>query len=168
MPRPSDYAHLSKIHPNLFLTNIVGANDSVKQTTYNIRSIVCTAAPQTCSNEMFRGHHRAFPYTFPDAAMSCEKFEQYVRQAAKWIHEEVNTGPTVVHCYAGINRSVASIVAYGLLYRGKKVASMVDYIRYTNKEQRNEVALINPSFMACLQKMENNERRSKAQAYFNR
>jgi predicted protein tyrosine phosphatase len=159
---------LSAIHPRLWLgnkdaaANVVRNMHKTNQIDTQINSLVCVASRATCAYAFDAGDRlrtditcAAFPHDFPDATnMSPEAFYAFVRTAARWIHETLELDKAcLVHCFAGINRSVASIVAYAILYRGWTYEKAVTYIREKNAVVRHVPTLVNPTFGALLQRL---------------
>lgn len=138
---------LGKIHPNLFLGNVDAARHVARGTT-PIQNLVCVASRATCQYPVAPGIEQyAFDTDIPDALrMSQREFESFTTPAAQWIREALQRGPTLVHCYAGINRSVASIVAYAMVYRGWSADDAIRYIRVQNETHRATPALLNTTF----------------------
>ena len=68
-------------------------------------------------------------------------------KAAEFINQALEDGKRVlVHCHAGINRSVSSIVAYAALRAKAKASSTIAYVRRMNRDHRNLPAVSNPAF----------------------
>ena len=93
--------------------------------------------------------HRAHDADFPDSDTLPETvFRAFVDKGARWVDTLLSDGRTVlVHCHAGINRSVATIVEYAVQHRGWSFENAVAYVRARNAEVRGGTpALINPLF----------------------
>ncbi len=76
-----------------------------------------------------------------------QAFDQ-VDHIADWVNSCRNTGPTLVHCQAGLNRS-SLVVARALMLRGMTAADAISVIR----EKRSPVCLSNPSFERWLRQI---------------
>lgn len=71
-------------------------------------------------------------------------FEQ-VDDLARYVNECRKTGPILVHCQAGLNRS-SLVVAKALILEGMEPQAAIDLIR----RQRSPACLCNPSFLKWL------------------
>lgn len=69
-----------------------------------------------------------------------QQFEQ-VDEIAEWVNTCCETGPTLVHCQAGLNRS-SLIVARALMLRGWSSDKAITHLR----EVRSQACLSNASF----------------------
>lgn len=94
-----------------------------------------------------RAHLRISLHDDPGAPI-----ELYFEQVADFIDAHVRAGHNVlIHCYAGISRSVTLVIAYMLLKLGyRTVAQALDKIRQARPE-----AGPNSGFMAKLKRLEN-------------
>ena len=63
------------------------------------------------------------PYHIKFPALDYENFalEQYFDQAADYIEQHLAITNVLVHCMAGVSRSVSLVVAYLLKYRGMRL-----------------------------------------------
>lgn len=161
----ASYVHLPKIHPNLYLGN-VQANHMTLDGDGPAKYSVCVASDRTCGRcsetsdtcEAFGG--------FGDTPlMSASDFHETIDKAADAIAKQLQRGNTMVNCYAGINRSVASITAYASKHRGMGVSDTVNYIRYRNRVKRGLPALTNKTFVKHLLTSENDRTLRAAKAY---
>lgn len=93
--------------------------------------------------------------------MSAGTFWRAMRLAVACIDEALQLHPRVlVHCYAGINRSVSALVAYALArgpYRCvvralcmRSADDVIKYLRTLNKAKRGVDALTNRTFASLL------------------
>ena len=139
---PNRPVNLPSIHPSLWLGNVVSAANAGGEFDH----VVCVAYGETCGAAPIRSVYA--DDTFPDAPdVSRDDFEARVKRAAANIHEALERGDAVlVHCHAGINRSVSAIVAYAALYRGVGASVSIPYIRAANKSRRDLPALTNRTF----------------------
>lgn len=64
---------------------------------------------------------------------------------ATWVNNCRASGPTLVHCQAGLNRS-SLVIATALMLEGMAAADAIDLLR----QRRSPAALCNPSFEAWL------------------
>jgi len=70
-----------------------------------------------------------------------------VPELAAWVNRCRQTGPTLVHCQAGLNRS-GVVVAYALMLDGLSADEAIERIR----ERRSPAALCNPHFERWLRR----------------
>ena len=145
-PNPYESAdravNLNQIHPNLYLGNVATA----KAAQGNFDSVVCVAYGDTCNASTVEDTY--VDATFPDMLDIDESdFIERVSKAAEFINQALEDGKRVlVHCHAGINRSVSSIVAYAALRAKAKASSTIAYVRRMNRDHRNLPAVSNPAF----------------------
>ena len=146
------------IHERLWLGNVDAAREAARPGS-PFAAAVCVASRQTCAYQREGSPHVAF-YAFdgdiPDSTqMPRAHFEAFARKAAAWIDEALtsNAGPVLVHCYAGINRSVSAIVAYALLHRGLALEDVLAHVAAQNKTVRQTPILTNPTFLTHLRAM---------------
>ena len=109
---------------------------------------ICVAGRETCS--YLKNHpskYRAYVVAADTTFMNIHQFQRVFDRAAELIRDQLSQGRyVVVHCYAGINRSVTSILRYMQLYTNKDWKLGRDYIRQKNKTKRQTLALNNPTF----------------------
>ena len=140
-----DLVHLPSIHPNLYL----GSKDAAQRSecTANMR-VLCVANGDTC--DMCTGDTCAGTFHTPDAMVSREAFDAFSRPASLALRDSLAMGPTLVHCYAGINRSACTIVRYAIEEVGMAPEDAIQYVRKMNNQYRRIPALTNPSFTTHL------------------
>lgn len=151
---------LPDIDPNLWLGNLDAARRAASG-DLPFDAIVCTASTRTCAHAFdatgaLRPGSSAFEMDFPDSPyIDEEAFYAFVSRAAAWIHRDLSRGRrTLVHCYAGMNRSAASVVAYCLLYKkGWTYDRAVAYVSARNREERHIRTLTNPTFRDLLRRL---------------
>lgn len=71
-----------------------------------------------------------------------------VRRLAEWANHCMESGPTLVHCQAGLNRS-SLIAATALVLQGYSGQDAIDLLR----EKRTSVVLCNPAFETWVQEV---------------
>jgi protein-tyrosine phosphatase len=76
-----------------------------------------------------------------------QALEETVPELATWVNHCRQTGPTLVHCQAGLNRS-GVVVAYALMLDGMSAAEAIARIR----ERRSPSVLCNPQFERWLRR----------------
>ena len=76
-----------------------------------------------------------------------QALEETVPELATWVNRCRQTGPTLVHCQAGLNRS-GVVVAYALMLDGMSAAEAIARIR----ERRSPAVLCNPQFERWLRR----------------
>jgi len=129
------------IHPRLWLGSARDASTFPGAT-------VCIASPQTCTKATYA------IVLYDDDTTSYESFVYAMVAAARSIDEALKRHRVVmVHCHAGINRSVSALVHYAVVYRGLNVRQTMASLRRENKRRRNLPALTNPSFFKYLLRM---------------
>ena len=68
-----------------------------------------------------------------------------LNQLAAWVNKKAKSGPVLVHCQAGLNRS-GLVTALALVQQGMKAIDAIRLIR----EKRSPMALCNPYFTKWL------------------
>lgn len=113
---------MSQIDTNIWIGNLGDASNEQRLKENRITHILC------CTDEF--KHPPGFIYVTGDAATRwyClpivddkvdSNTEAHFRDGAKKIDEWIQAGHTVmVHCFAGISRSVSVVLAYYIIYRG--------------------------------------------------
>lgn len=76
---------------------------------------------------------------------SLEQSFEEVEAIATWINIAKKSGPVLVHCQAGLNRS-SLVVARSLMLEGRTAEEAINLLR----EKRSEACLCNPAFEAYL------------------
>ena len=157
-----DVVSLSEIHPNLYLAS---HRSAVKIGGKNVANIAIagesTIKYMKTHNSEFRGYV-ILPDTNNESIITEEVFRKVFDKAADMINKSLNIYKlkTVVHCYAGINRSSTAIVRYVQRYTDIDWRSAVKYIREMNKQRKNKYfpngtpALRNSLFLKRLEQLE--------------
>lgn len=110
--------------------------DAANQQFLNERRINC----MLCCAEEFK----SAPYNFMNANkanlwyrvpiidnVADDTTEGYLREGAAKINEWVQAGHTViVHCYLGMSRSVSTVIAYLMIYKGWSFKISLSHIRF--------------------------------------
>ena len=146
---PDNITNLSFIHPRLFLTSLAGA-----RVLEGDLSILAFAMPFTTNylhdhDATYRGY-----VTVPDSLnVDLETFLAVFDRAADMIKEQLDSGRSVVvHCHAGINRSVTGILAYTRKYTNLDTRDTLKKIRAANRRDRCITAMTNPLFETLILK----------------
>ena len=148
MGRPNisgvDAVHLEKIHPRLYLCSKRGSKAVSGQNVANI-----TVAGEATVG--FLRHHpsgyRAYVIAGDTMLMGYGEFVEVFEKGSDLLRKALKKGyHTMLSCYAGINRSVTTILMYVIRYTDKDWEQMRDYIRDMNKRYRRLPALTNPTF----------------------
>lgn len=139
-----DGVHLPRIHNKLILCSKAGSKMLSGQDVANIT----VAGPSTVQ---FLKHHpsayRAYVIAGDTHLMSYRHFKDVFERASSLLHKALTNGYWVaLSCFAGINRSVTTILLYVIRYTNKDWRQMRDYIRQQNKLVRRLPALSNSTF----------------------
>lgn len=143
-----DIVHLPWIHANLYLGSMDAANNPACTGNMNI---VCVANGNTCNN--CAGDACTGVIQANDVPMDRNTFDTFTRPASEALDTSLSKGPTLVHCYAGINRSSASIARYAIEKQHKSPAKTIEYLRHSNESMRGRPALTNPTFVYHIMNM---------------
>ena len=141
-----DIINLPKIHRNLYL----GSAKAARTCAPSHMQILCVANGSTCDScrgELCTGSFSNVP---DDFFMSKRAFDSFTIPAAKKLEQALNKGPTLVHCYAGINRSCSVIAKYAMMYKKMTADEVIYYLREKNRRERHLPALSNFAFVSHL------------------
>lgn len=140
-----DITHLPDIDGNLYLGSMKTA-----QTPSCVQGmrILCVANGDTCND--CKGTSCAGTLDVPDAPMNKAAFDAFTVPGAELLKKSLDIGPTLVHCYAGINRSASVVARYAIDYKGMRPHRVLSYIRSQNSRNRLLPALTNTSFESHL------------------
>ena len=139
------------IHPKLYLGNLQDAKRWRDAT-------VCIAGTETLKEA--RPTYGVYMEDRVD--IDPVVFARAMRAAAACIREALMIYPRVlVHCYAGINRSVSALVAYTSRYGPKRCLvravgclrtprDTIEYLRMMNGTRRGVATMTNPRFVSLL------------------
>ncbi len=143
--------NLPLIHPNLYLGDLEDAKRWPGAT-------VCVAGKAT-----IREGVPTYSVVLDDTLdIDPIRFLRSMEMAAFYIHEALMMYPKVlVHCFAGINRSVSALVAYTTIYGPsrclvravgclRKPRDTIKYIRAMNRRFRDVDTLTNTTFASLL------------------
>ena len=143
-PHPANLASLSFIHPNLYLTCMEGAM------RYQGQNIAIVAAGTRNVTDYMKHHdsfYRAFVIADDTPHMCQDDFVSIFGVGADLLHKALGLNKiTLLHCRAGINRSVALALAYVKRYTNLNVNDVLKKIRQVNNRKRALPALINRTF----------------------
>jgi hypothetical protein len=124
-----DAVRLPKIHPNLFLSSMAAAERVVGS---NVSKFCIAGKP--VSAYMGRDHARhsnsaagrrqlaatqSYVVANDTLAIDQAKFDRIFKLAAQYIQDVIHDRLTLVHCFAGINRSTTSIIAWWIMFGDK-------------------------------------------------
>ena len=129
--------NLPMIHPNLYLGSL---EDSKK---FHDGATVCVAGRSTIK----QARPTYYVELDDDPQINPKQFMKKMIVSAQQINEALKLFPKVmVHCYAGINRSVSAICVYSALTGRGSVDDIIFYIRRENAAKRGLPALTNATF----------------------
>ena len=139
-----DAVHLRKIHPRLYLCSKQGSQAVSGPNIANV-----TVAGES-TVEFLRHHpsaYRAYVIASDTMAMRYDEFVSVFEKGSDLLHKALRKGyHTMLSCYAGINRSVTTILMYVIRHTNKDWTEARDYIRDMNKQHRRLPALTNSTF----------------------
>ena len=154
-PKTSDAVSLAFIHPNLYLTSRRGAE-------WFEGPVAIVAVCKRKETDYLHGHRAAFRahVNVDDTLfMSYAHFAAAFGEAADLLKKALDCGDcreqgcrriTLLHCHMGINRSVATALAYVLKYTTLEYAACLRQIRAANATHRALPALSNITFQRHL------------------
>ena len=143
-----DCVKLSKIHKQLYLCSKDG---SQRVTGKNIANITVASEATVDFLKYHPSEYRAYVIAKDSTDIKYTQFKQIFEKAALLLNRALQKKYNVfLSCYAGINRSVTTILMYVILYTELPVRKMIEYIRNMNKQHRNLPALTNPKFQEFL------------------
>jgi len=131
------------IIPHLYLGSIGSASNLVELQKYNITHIICCAA----------GIQNFFPDKFKYYNLKLldtekEDIKKYFNEAYTFIDDAIkNNGNVLVHCHAGVSRSVTIIISYIMKAKKMSLDKTLELIR-----AKREKANPNPGFLSQLKK----------------
>lgn len=136
---------MSKIDPNIWIGTVYNAHDKDFIHTHRITAVL-SCAKEFASNKIPSIEYYNLPIT-DDTADS--KTEEQFREGAATLDMWINLGHTViVHCHAGISRSVSVVIAYyimkGLTYEKA----------YSKVKSARPAANIYPEYIPILKRLE--------------
>lgn len=155
MGRSNEYTRLSRIHPKLCLGNLntakklAGEDASFNFLCVNTDSEGCNYGYQierltrpvkeTGKGKEFK--NKCDIYIRDSTQNSPQDILDFTKRGAEAIHnfttgEGTKDLDVLVHCYAGMNRSVSTIIRYAMDYRGWRFQDALDYIRRKNTKDR--------------------------------
>ena len=148
-PKMSNAASLAFIHPNLYLTSLTGA-----KCFEGAVAIVAAGGRET--TDYLRSHradYRAYVNVDDTPFMSYAHFAVAFSKSAALLKKALSTGrTTLLHCHMGINRSVATALAYVLMYTELDYETCLHQIREANALHRALPALTNITFQTHLRR----------------
>lgn len=154
-----DIVHLPDIHPHLFLCS----SRVAKRLQGSNLSVICVARRKTCSymKEKYQKLNKqrnllparqSFVEVDDDPRLDKDVFFDVFDSAADYIEQSIRKRVTVVHCHAGINRSVTAILAWLIKHTTESMEDAIQYIRKMNYRHRGRPALANSRFEDLLHK----------------
>lgn len=143
-----DIVRLPKIHPNLYLASHAAAK---RIDGMNI-SKFCIAGKSVSDymREHYQDRHghdeeqkklaatQSYIVAADTLMMNQRKFNKIFKLAANYIEQSIHKRKLVVHCYAGINRSTTSIIAWWILYGQYKSNASDTDSDYSSGEETDE------------------------------
>lgn len=136
---PFDVPYISKIHENLWQG---GCKNGLMLPKF-IRHLV-SLYPW----ESYRVKHDLDTRLSVRAYDSLDQATDQIDSVARWVNEMSRSGPVLVHCQAGLNRS-SLVMARALMLEGWTADMAISWIR----EKRSPACLCNPAFEAWLRSL---------------
>jgi protein-tyrosine phosphatase len=120
---------MSKITPQIWIGPFSKAWDEKFLKKHKITHIMCCAkefnAPTFLHND--KTHWASLPIIDD---ISDAKTESQFRKGAAILNRWINAGhKVIVHCYAGISRSVSTVLAYLMIYKGLMYQQAYDLVK---------------------------------------
>jgi protein-tyrosine phosphatase len=98
--------------------------------------------------EKYAVNHELKSELYLRAYDSTEQGLDFVPPLAVWVNACRRTGPVLVHCQAGLNRS-SLVTAFALMLNGKSAGEAISQVR----EKRSPACLCNPAFEEWLRQV---------------
>lgn len=127
-----DIPFITEIAPNLWQG---GCQDGLVLPSFVSHLLSLYSVERYTIRHKLRTRHDVKMYDSPDQAMD------QVDRWARWVNARRNTGPVLVHCQAGLNRS-GLITARALMMNGMDADVAIELIR----RKRSPMALCNTAF----------------------
>ena len=149
-PKTSNAASLAFIHPNLYLTSLSGA----KCFEGPVAIVAAGGRETTDYLRNHRAEYRAYVNVDDTPFMTFVDFVGAFSKSADLLKKALDTGhTTLLHCHQGINRSVATALAYVIRHTALDYDACLGQIRKANAAHRALPALINPAFETYLRRL---------------
>ena len=119
--------HISRILPNLFLSDRIAANDPRVLKTYGITHILNVSDKSDLVPKWISGYQQINIYDLPWV-----NIEQYFHSSAQFISgalEESPNNKVLVHCHMGKSRSATLVIAYLVQEQNMKLQDAVQWVK---------------------------------------
>ncbi|XP_068111488.1 dual specificity phosphatase 29-like isoform X3 [Hyperolius riggenbachi] len=126
-----DTHHVDQVFPNLFLGDVIIANDKKKLKKMAITHVLNAAhASWECTGENV--DYGPDIHYYGITAEDCPEFNisVYLRPAAQFIHKALTTpnGRILVHCVLGKSRSATLVLAYLMIYQNFTLENAIHHV----------------------------------------
>lgn len=139
-----DAVSLPLIHPKLILCSKRGSQMITGKNVANI-TVAGRATVRFLKNH--DSDYRAYVIANDTHQMSYTSFKTIFEKASELLNLALmNDYYVALSCYAGINRSVTTILMYVIRFTDQDWRKQLEYIRDQNKYKRHKAALINTTF----------------------
>ena len=136
---------IHEVWKNLYVGGILAAHNPSNITKYNIKSIVQVLG--TIENRTYHANINYHIINLDDLPNS--NIIQYVPEAITFIDNELTNGrPVLIHCAAGVSRSVSIAIAYLVVKNSQSFEDTLSVVRNSRRW-----ACPNPGFEAQLKAM---------------
>jgi hypothetical protein len=148
---PNAMAHLTLLHPNLYIGDIRAATGLANNPAWNVICLTPRCGPFATSLY----YHKADMSDAVNGEMSRDAFYQHMDEVIPYIQSSLSASKkTLVNCHGGINRSASAIAYWAGMYVlpfsavFHTMTDIMGYIRRQNNDQRNNhPALTNTYFV---------------------
>lgn len=149
---PNPIGQISQISKNIYISDWTGSLDVNQLDRLGIRAVLCLNDRFKTEDDLFnyidRGISHKHITIYDDVDVNIMK---HFPEIYKYMYENIRKGGVLVHCTAGISRSVTAVASFMIRHGLRKNKSLNIPIVLKYIKQKRNCANPNPSFIRQLQ-----------------